>query len=179
MVCNRCKMVVKAELEKLGLTPLSVDLGEVSIKENPSTEEKLQIDARLSTFGFKLLEDKKAQITGQIKSAIVDLVHYNPQPLKVNLSAFLSEKLNLEYNALTSAFSETEEQTIEKYFIAQKVERVKEMITYGELNLSEIAYQLNYSSVAHLSSQFKKVTGVTPSQYKAKTIETRKTLDEI
>lgn len=179
MVCNRCKMVVKAELEKLGFNPVSVELGTVSIKENISPDDKIKISNQLKSFGFELLEDKKTQIAEQIKTSIINLVHYSKEPLKINLSAYLSEQINLEYPQLSSIFSEVENQTIEKYFIAQKIEKAKEMLTYGELTLSEIAYQLNYSSVAHLSAQFKKVSALTPSAYKAETSDKRKTLDEI
>lgn len=179
MVCNRCKMVVKAELEKLGFNPVSVELGEVLLPENISAQEKLKVAEKLSHFGFELIEDRKTQITEQIKTSIINLVHYANAPIKINLSTYLSEQVNLEYPQLSAVFSEIENQTIEKYFITQKVEKAKEMLTYGELTLSEIAYQLNYSSVAHLSAQFKKVTGLTPSAYKAKRSEKRKTLDEI
>jgi len=179
MVCNRCKMVVKAELEKLGFKPLSVELGEATLAENISSEDKINIAERLTHFGFELLADKKTQIAEQIKTAIINLVHYTKEPLKINLSAYLSEQVKMEYTSLSSIFSEIENQTIEKYFIAQKIEKAKEMLTYGELTLSEIAYQLNYSSVAHLSAQFKKVTGITPSVYKAASTDSRKMLDEI
>ena len=179
MVCNRCKMVVEAELEKLGLKPLLVELGEVTLAENISSEDKIKIAERLTHFGFELLADKKTQIAEQIKTAIINLVHYTKEPLKINLSVYLSEQLKLEYTSLSSIFSEMENQTIEKYFIAQKIEKAKEMLTYGELTLSEIAYQLNYSSVAHLSAQFKKVTGITPSVYKTTSTDSRKTLDEV
>ncbi|MFW0714558.1 helix-turn-helix domain-containing protein [Pedobacter sp. N23S346] len=179
MVCNRCKMVVKAELDKLGFNPVSVELGEVVLAENISHEEKLTIAEKLSPFGFELLQDKKTQLAEQIKTSIINLVHYSKEPLKINLSTYLSEELHLEYPQLSSIFSEVENQTIEKYFIAQKIEKAKEMLTYGELTLSEIAFQLNYSSVAHLSAQFKKVTGATPSAYKSVTSGKRKTLDEI
>jgi AraC-like DNA-binding protein len=179
MVCNRCKMVVKAELEKLGFNPISVELGEVSLVEHISADDKLRIAEKLNHFGFELLEDKKTQITEQIKTSIINLVHYVNEPLKINLSTYLSEQLNLEYPQLSTVFSEVENQTIEKYFISQKVEKAKEMLTYGELTVSEIAYKLNYSSVAHLSAQFKKITGFTPSAYKAETSDKRKTLDEI
>ncbi|NII84419.1 MULTISPECIES: helix-turn-helix domain-containing protein [unclassified Pedobacter] len=179
MVCNRCKMVVEAELEKLGLKPLLVELGEVTLAENISSEDKIKIAERLTHFGFELLADKKTQIAEQIKTAIIKLIHYTKEPLKINLSVYLSEQLKLEYTSLSSIFSEMENQTIEKYFIAQKIEKAKEMLTYGELTLSEIAYQLNYSSVAHLSAQFKKVTGITPSVYKTTSTDSRKTLDEV
>ncbi|MFD2285143.1 helix-turn-helix domain-containing protein [Pedobacter petrophilus] len=179
MVCNRCKMVVKAELEQLGFNPVSVKLGEVILSENIFPADKAKIAERLNRFGFELLEDKKTQLVEQVKTSIINLIHYAEEPLKINLSAHLSVQLNIEYHQLSAVFSEAENQTIEKYFIAQKVEKAKEMLTYGELTLSEIAFQLNYSSVAHLSAQFKKVTGLTPSAYKAETSNKRKTLDEI
>lgn len=172
-------MVVKAELEKLGFNPISVELGTVSIKENISANDKLRISDQLKSFGFELLEDKRKQIAEQIKTSIIGLVHYSKEPLKINLSTYLSGQINLEYPQLSTIFSEVENQTIEKFFIAQKIEKAKEMLTYAELTLSEIAYQLNYSSVAHLSTQFKKVSGLTPSVYKTVTSDKRKTLDEI
>ena len=156
-----------------------VELGEVTLAEDITTEDKIKISGQLTHFGFELLEDKKTQIAEQVKTAIINLVHYTKEPLKINLSAYLSEQLKQEYTNLSSIFSEVENQTIEKYFIAQKIEKAKEMLTYGELTLSEIAYQLNYSSVAHLSAQFKKVTGITPSVYKAASTDSRKTLDEV
>lgn len=179
MVCNRCKMVVKAELEKLGFDPVSVELGKVSFVENISFTDKVKIAEKLNQLGFELLKDKKAQIIEQIKTVIINLVHYTKEPLKINLSSFLSERIHLEYPQLSALFSELENQTIAKYFIAQKVEKAKEMLTYRELTLSEIAYQLNYSSVAHLSSQFKQVTGLTPSTYKNLLLANRKSLDEV
>ncbi|KLT64591.1 AraC family transcriptional regulator [Pedobacter sp. BMA] len=177
MVCNRCKMVVKAELQKLGFNPVSVELGRVSLQEGISATDKSKIGDQLNAFGFELLEDKRTQLSEQIKTSIINLVHYSMEPLKINLSAYLSSLLNLEYHQLSTIFSEVENQTIEKYFIAQKIEKAKEMLTYGELTLSEIAFELNYSSVAHLSSQFKKVTGLTPSAYKH--LNDRKPLDEV
>ncbi|MFC4143229.1 helix-turn-helix domain-containing protein [Pedobacter mendelii] len=179
MVCNRCKMVVKAELEKLGFNLVSVELGKVSLAESLSSDDKLKIAEKINYFGFELLEDRKTQVAEQVKTSIINLVHYTKEPLKMNLSSYLSENLSLEYAQISSVFSEVENQTIEKYFIAQKVEKAKEMLTYDELTLSEIAYQLNYSSVAHLSAQFKKVTGLTPSAYKRENLGKRKTLDEV
>ncbi|GGE57701.1 helix-turn-helix protein [Pedobacter psychrotolerans] len=179
MVCDRCKMVVKAELEKLGLNPVSVELGKVVLAENIQADDQLKIAESLSHFGFELLADKKTQLAEQIKTCIINLIHYSKEPLKVNMSTYLSEHIQLEYTQISTIFSEVENQTIEKYFIAQKIEKAKEMLTYGELTLGEIAYQLNYSSVAHLSAQFKKVTTLTPTVYKTLTSDLRKTLDEI
>ncbi len=180
MVCSRCIMVVKTELEKLGLQPLDVQLGEVELAQGANITSSLdQIEAALHKFGFELLTDKKKQLTEQIKTAIIELVHYPAEALKINLSDYLSGRLHLEYAHLSTVFSDTEHNTIEKFFIQQKIEKVKELLTYGEQSLSEIAYLLNYSSVAHLSTQFKKVCGVTPSVYKAGEFSGRKPLDEV
>ena len=173
-------MVVKTELEKLGLQPLDVQLGEVELAQGANVAIPLdQIEQALHKFGFELLTDKKKQLTEQVKIAIIELVHYPAEALKINLSDYLSGRLYLEYAHLSTVFSETEHNTIEKFFIQQKIEKVKELLTYGEQSLSEIAYLLNYSSVAHLSTQFKKVCGVTPSVYKAGQYSGRKPLDEV
>lgn len=180
MVCNRCNMVVELELKKLNLTPLSVTLGEVSIKEDINDSQKQEISNVLLSLGFELIDDKRSRLIEQIKTSIVDLIHYSgDSELKVNLSDFLSEKINHDYNYMSNIFSEVEGTTIEKYLIAQKIERVKELLVYDELTLSEIADQLNYSSVAHLSSQFKKTTGLTPSHFKQIGNEKRKPLDKV
>ncbi len=180
MVCNRCKMVVQTELTKLGLHPIAVQLGVVELAENviEATKQK-ELENTLQRYGFEILLDKKRQIVEQIKTAIIELVHYTKEALKVNLSSYLSEKLVQNYASLSATFSELEGITIEKYFIQQKIEKVKELLTYGEKSLSEIAYFLNYSSVAHLSAQFKKITGETPSSYKIANRQTRKTIDEV
>lgn len=179
MVCNRCKMVVRAELEKLGFEPISLELGEVTLDRDITNEEKAKIDTRLHELGFALIDDKKSTMIERIKTLIVELVHQQNSELKTNLSEYLSSRLHHDYHAMTNLFSEVEGTTIEKYFIAQKIERVKELLVYDELTLSEIAYQLNYSSVAHLSNQFKKVTGLTPSYFKQIREEKRKSLDEV
>jgi AraC-like DNA-binding protein len=180
MVCNRCKMVVQNELSKLGLHPLDVQLGVVKLAENHIDERKEQDLAQtLHQFGFELLTTKESQTLEQIKTAIIELVHYHTGALKVNLSTFLSEKLAVSYASLSNTFSELEGLTIEKYFIQQKIEKVKELLSYNQNSLSEIAYMLNYSSVAHLSAQFKKVTGQTPSAYKMAHHQGRKTIDEV
>jgi len=179
MVCNRCIMVVQAELEKFGLHPRTIQLGEADIAEELSIEEKSNLNHQLQQVGFSIMDDKKSQLIVKIKSLIVELVHQKNSQLKINLSDFLSEKLNHDYKYIASLFSEVEGTTIEKYFIAQKIEKVKELLVYDELSLSEIAYQLNYSSVAHLSSQFKKVTGLTPSYFKNLKTFKRKPLDEV
>ncbi|MFD1601783.1 helix-turn-helix domain-containing protein [Flavobacterium artemisiae] len=166
MVCSRCIMVVKSELEQLGLHPTSVELGEVEIKEEIDENQKEILLKNLQTIGFDLLDDKKTKTIEKIKNLIVDLVHHKNNDLKINLSDYLAENLNQDYNSLSNLFSELENTTIEKYFISQKIEKVKELLIYNELSLSEIADILNYSNVAHLSNQFKKITGFTPTSFK-------------
>lgn len=178
MVCDRCKMAVETVLEKLALTAKRVTLGEVELVQHELSDEKyLALKETLENLGFELLEDKRKALVAQIKASIVALAHYNKEQLKVNLSDYLSEKLAADYATLSSVFSAEEKNTIEHYYIQQKIERAKELLSYGELTLSEIAFQLNYSSVAHLSAQFKKETGLTPSQFKQD--QTRKALDNI
>jgi len=173
-------MAVQTELIKLGLHPVSVHLGVVEIAEETIDPlQSLALAQALQEVGFEVLSDKKKQQVEQIKTVIIELVHYTKDTLNVNLSTYLSKKLALGYASLSATFSEMEGVTIEKYFIQQKIERVKELLTYGEKSLSEIAYLLDYSSVAHLSSQFKKHSGQTPSEYKALQNVKRKTLDEI
>lgn len=179
MVCDRCKMVVKAELEHLGLRPVSVDLGEVELDRELTGEEKQRLVERLQELGFSLIDDRKSRLIEQIKTLIIELVHYRNNELAVNLSDYLKSRVNHDYHYLSNLFSEVEGTTIEKYFIAQKIEKVKELLVYDELSLSEIANQLNYSSVAYLSNQFKKVTGFTPSHYKQIREKKRKSLDEV
>lgn len=166
MVCIRCKMVVKAELEKLGLHYTVVDLGEVDIIEDMSEKQHDQFKEALLKSGLELLDDKKSVLIQKIKNVIVELIHYSEEPLAINFSDHLSQKLNHNYTYLANLFSEVQGTTIEKFIIAHKIERVKELLVYNELNLTEIAYLMHYSSVAHLSAQFKKVTGLTPSHFK-------------
>lgn len=179
MVCNRCIMVVQNELEKLGLHPTYVELGEVMLENELDKAQKDQLEKRLTVLGFELIDDKKSRLIENIKKHIIDLVQVQDGDLKINLSDYLSQKLHHDYNYISSLFSEVEGTTIEKYFIAQKIEKVKELLVYDELSLSEIAYQLNYSSVAHLSNQFKKVTGLTPTHFKNIKDIKRKPLDEV
>ncbi|WP_294963163.1 AraC family transcriptional regulator [uncultured Flavobacterium sp.] len=166
MVCSRCKMVVKSEFEKLGLQPTAVELGEVELNEEISDKQKEILLENLQALGFDLIDDKKTKTVEKIKNLIVDLVHHKNNDLKINLSDYLAENLNQDYNSLSNLFSEIENTTIEKYFISQKIEKVKELLIYNELSLSEIADMLNYSNVAHLSNQFKKITGFTPTSFK-------------
>ncbi len=179
MVCSRCKMVVKSELEKLGLRPLAVDLGEVEIAADLEGYQRQDVHAALQKFGFALLDDKKSVIIERVKNLIVDLVQNKNNQLKTNLSDYLSRELNHDYTYITNLFTQVEGTTIEQYFIAQKIERVKELLVYDEMSLSEISYQLNYSSVSHLSKQFKKVTGLTPSHYKQLKEKKRNPLEEL
>lgn len=178
MVCDRCKTAVSNVFETLDLRIKTITLGEVELDEMELDNEKYQhVKQSLENLGFELIEDKRKMLVTQIKGAVVDLVHYTKESLKVNLSDFLARKLNTDYSSLSSVFSAEENNTIEHYYIQQKIERVKELLSYGELTLSEIAFQLNYSSVAHLSAQFKKETGLTPSQFKQDL--KRKTLDQV
>lgn len=167
MVCDRCKMAVEHELRNLGLTPIKVELGVVCVKEEVDSECRAKIRAGLEALGFELLEDRQQQTVDRIKSLIIELVHYRNNKSGTNLSAYLSEQLGSDYSALSKLFSENTGMTIEKFFILQKTERIKELLFYGEMSLSEIADMMNYSSVAYLSTQFKNITGMTPSQFKA------------
>lgn len=166
MVCIRCQMVVKSELEKLGLHYVDVKLGETNIIENISSEQLDQLDIALRKSGLELMDNKKSILVEKIKSAIIELVHYSEEQIKVNLSDYLSEQLNYDYTYLANLFSEVKGTTIEKYYLAHKIEKVKELIVYDNLSLTEISYRMHYSSVAHLSNQFKKITGLTPSHFK-------------
>ena len=179
MVCIRCKLVVKAELTKLGLHYTTVELGEVEVLENISTEQHDQFKAALLKSGLELMDDKKSVLIQKIKNVIVELVHYSEEPLAINFSDFLSQKLNHDYTYLANLFSEVQGTTIEKFIIAHKIERVKELLVYDELNLTEIAYLMHYSSVAHLSTQFKKVTGLTPSYFKQLKQKRRNMLEDV
>lgn len=179
MVCRRCKMVVASELEKLGIKALSVELGEVELQHPIDAVQKATLSAHLYALGFELIDDKKSKTIERIKNLIIDLVHARNNDLKTNLSQYLSSEIGQEYSALSNLFSEVEGTTIEKYLIAQKIEKVKELLTYDELSLSEIAYQLNYSSVAYLSNQFKKVTGFSPTYFKNLKDRKRKQIENL
>jgi len=179
MVCSRCKMVIRTELENIGLKPLSVELGEVEIQENDISFVKEQLLKKLHSLGFDLIDNKKSKIIEKIKNLIVDLVQNKNNEIKTNLSDYLSENLHQDYSTLSNLFSEVENITIEKYFINQKIEKVKELLTYNELTLSEIAYQLNYSTASHLSNQFKKVTGFSPSYFKQLKDKKRKQIEDL
>jgi len=159
-------MVVKAELTRLGLKHISIELGEAEVSENISAKQLALFKAALLRAGLELMDDKKSLLIQKIKNVIIELVHYTEEPLTVNFSEYLSQKLDHDYTYLANLFSEVQGTTIEKFIITHKIERVKELLVYNELSLTEIAYLMHYSSVAHLSNQFKKVTGLTPSYFK-------------
>lgn len=179
MVCTRCKMVLKSELEKLGLKPISIELGEVEFSETLDNDTLNRIEKSLEPFGFTIIDDKKSRLIEKVKTLIVQLIQELDGELKVNFSDYLTERVHYEYNYISNLFSEVEGTTIEKYYIAQKIEKVKELLMYDELSLSEIAYRLHYSSVAHLSNQFKKVTGFAPSHIKKIKNNKRTPLDKL
>jgi len=179
MVSNRCKMAVKEELKKLGLHFIVVDLGEVDVMENITFDQRQQLKAGLLNSGFELMDDKKSMLIEKIKNVIIEMVHHSDEVIKVNFSIYLSEKLNHDYTYLSNLFSEVQGTTIERFIISHKTERVKELIIYGEHNITEIAWKMGYSSVAHLSSQFKKVTGLSPSHFKNLKDKRRCPIEEI
>lgn len=180
MVCNRCIKVVEEEFEKLGLKIKNISLGEVKIENVLSDKMTAKIRTVLNDNGFELIEDRRMKTIEQIKLLILELIRDEEKITgKLNLSDYLSEKMNADYHYLSTLFSSVENITIEHYFILQKIERAKELLKYGELTLSEIAYQLGYSSVAHLSAQFKKVTGMNANQFKSLTENIRKPLDKV
>lgn len=179
MVCNRCIMVVRSELEKAGFNPLHVGLGEVELEGELSDTEKVSLNKRLAALGFSLIDDKRSRIIEKIKNLITELVYQKNNDLRSNLSDYLSDALRADYSSLSNLFAQIENTTIEHYYIAQKIERVKELLVYDELSLSEIADMLHYSSVSHVSKQFKQVTGLTPTHYKQLKENKRRPLDEL
>lgn len=179
MVSTRCKMVVKDELKKLGLHYIFVEMGVVDIMEDITNEQREQIKEALAKSGLELMDDKKSVLIEKIKNVIIELVHYGDELPKTNFSDYLSQKLNYDYTYMANLFSEVQGITIEKFMISHKIERVKELIIYDELNITEIAWKMNYSSVAHLSNQFKKVTGLTPSHFKQLKNKRRSPIEEI
>lgn len=180
MVCPRCIKAVTETLQKLGIRPLSVTLGTAILPEEPDKDLLSRLDEELKPQGFELLENPHAQLAELIKNAIIELTHYRNDAQRINLSAYLSERFHKDYSTLSKLFSEQTGTTLEKYAIAQKIERAKELLTYGELTLNEIADQLGYSSTAYLSTQFKSMTGMTPGTFKKETArQERKPLDEV
>jgi AraC-like DNA-binding protein len=178
MVSIRCKMLVKTELEKAGLHYTNVELGEAEIEEDISAAQWDELNIALQKSGIELIDNKRSILIEKIKNIIIELVHYSQEPLATNFSEFLSRKLNHDYTYLANLFSETQGSTIEHFMIAHKIERVKELLKYDELNITEIASKMHYSSVGHLSNQFKKITGLTPSYFK-KLKQMRGSLEDI
>jgi AraC-like DNA-binding protein len=179
MVSNRCKMAVKEELKKLGFHFIVVDLGEIEIMETPTLDQWEELRAGLLKSGLELMDDKKAVLIEKIKNVITEMIHYSEEVPKMNYSDFISQKLNYDYTYLSNLFSEVKGITIQQFIIVHKIERAKELLLYDELNLTEISYKLNYSSVAHLSNQFKKITGLSPTHFKLLKDKRRSPLEEI
>ena len=179
MVCNRCKIVVKSELEKLGLHIITVNLGNVEILEESIENQKEKLEKSFQLLGFELLDNKISKTVERIKNLIIDLVHNQNTVLKINLSQYLSQDLLQDYNTISNLFSDVEGTTIEHYYISQKIEKVKELLIYDELSLSQIADKMQYSDVAHLSNQFKKVTGFTPTEFKRSKNNNRIQIEDI
>lgn len=180
MVCGRCIKSVTTIFQQTGVVPESVELGVVKLKEDLSEEQTQQIKAELEAEGFAWIDDQKAKLIDDIKRIIIELVHYSElDEMNKNLSDYLSSKLNRDYHYLGTLFSSIENTTVEQYFILQKIEKVKEWLAYNEFTLSEVAFKLGYSSVAHLSAQFKKVTGFTVSQFRQLKEHHRKPLDKV
>lgn len=179
MVCPRCVMAVRHLLESMAYPVGAVELGSAVIRKSVSAEELAEISSKLQELGFELIQDKRTQITEQIKNSIIELICYQGDEIKLNLSHYLSDRLSYDYSYLSRLFSEKTGITIERYYILQKIEKAKELLLYDELTLNEIALQLHYSSAAHLSAQFKSITGYTPSQFKHLKQQPRKFLDKI
>jgi AraC-like DNA-binding protein len=179
MVCDRCILAIKQQLDSAGIAYNKVNLGEVELDHEPTPQQLDTLNKNLTAIGFELLDDRKEKLVEKIKNIIISLIHRNDDGNNKKLSAILEEKLQMDYHYLSNLFSSTEGITIEKYAIRQRIERVKELLTYNELSLSEIAYQMDYSSVQHLSQQFKKETGLTPSKFRELKENIRKPLDKV
>lgn len=179
MVCPRCIAAVSRILEEFGIPYTSIKLGEVELTSVLSLKEKDSLSLQLQDLGFRLINDRKSQIIEQMKNLVIDKVHYSKDPLNITWADYIRDELHLDYKYVSSLFSSIESITLEHYIIQQKIERIKELIVYDELNLSQIAYQLDYSSVAYLSNQFKKITGMTPTQFKNSIMKNRRSLDQI
>lgn len=179
MVSRRCKMAVKSELEHLGIYHSNVQLGKISLNENVDPKKIIALKIILKKYGFDIIDSKKNILVEKIKTLIIEKINTPDFEMEINFSDYLSKEMNYSYPYLTSIFSEIEANTIEHFIIEHKIERVKAMLEQGEFNLTEIAYELDYSSVAHLSYQFKKITGLTPTNFKTLTIRNRRTLENI
>lgn len=179
MVSNRCKIAVKDELKKLGLHFVMVELGEVEIMENLSDEARERVKTTLSSVGFELIDDKRSVLIERVKNTIIEMIYHSNDVIKIKFSNYLSKKLNYNYTYLANLFSEVQGITIEQFIISHKIEKIKELIIYGELSISEIAWKMNYSSAAHLSNQFKKMVGLPPSHFKQLKEKRRRPIDEV
>ncbi len=179
MVSLRCKMIVREELEKLGLHSVSLELGMVDILEDVTAAQQEQLGIALLKSGLELLEDNKSILIEKIKAVVIEMIHYDDDLPKVNYSDYISEKLQYDYSYLANTFSEVKGITIQQFIIVHKIEKVKELLLYGQLNLTQISYKLHYSSVAHLSNQFKKITGLSPSFYKQMQKKRLKNLEDV
>ncbi|MBJ7882612.1 helix-turn-helix domain-containing protein [Gelidibacter salicanalis] len=179
MVCPRCITAVSYILEQLAIAYVSVNLGEVKLRSSIDVKAKADLSKRLQNAGFSLIDDRKSQLIEQMKTLVVDKIHHSSEELDIKWADYIGDNIHLDYKYLSALFSSVESITFEQFIICQKIERVKELIVYDELTLSEIAFKMNYSSVAYLSNQFKKITGLTPTQFKKSIDKNRKCLDEI
>ncbi len=180
MVCDRCVMAVRNTLKELGLQPMYVKLGEIELMGGPLSASQLEVlDDRLKRLGFERIDDRKSRLIESVKNVIIQHIHHGREQLKTNWSVLISESIHYEYNYLSHLFSSIEGMTIEQYIIRQKIEKVKELLVYDELSLNEIAWKLGYSSVAHLSSQFKRLTGIAPSVFKKQLARQRSAIDKL
>jgi len=179
MVSNRCKMIVKSELEKLGLHYIMLSLGEVEIMETLTDEKQTLLNNGLNEWGLSVMSDKKSIMIEKIKNTIIELIHYTDNQIKINFSDYLSQKLNYDYTYLSNIFKENQGTTIEHFLLAHRIEKAKEFLVYGEFNITEIADKLHFSNVAHLSNQFKKMTGLSPSHYKNLSIKRRNPIENV
>lgn len=180
MVCNRCRGAVKTIAENVGLNPVRIQLGELEIEEETLSPEVIkQLNNSLTKLGFERIDDKKSQMIEKIKNTVINYIYYSDGDFKISWSALITDKLNYEYNYISNLFSSFEGITLEQYIIPQKVEKVKELLSYEELSLNDIAFKLGYNSTAYLNTQFKKVTGMTPGQFRKLTKKTRNSLDKL
>jgi AraC-like DNA-binding protein len=179
MVCSRCIMMVESELEKFGLHPILVELGTATTLENLNKDQEQLLNKKLVALGFEIIDDKKSRVVEKVKNLITDLVYFNDNHFTTNLSDYIVSSIVQDYSHISSVFSQQENTTIEQYYIFQKIERVKELLVYDELSLNEIAFKLHYSSPSHLSKQFKKVTGLTPTCFKNAKEQKRKSLENL
>ncbi len=179
MVSLRCKLLVEEELRQSGIKYFQIDLGVVELEKNITKEQRDQLKSNLQKSGLELLDDKKSILIERIKNVVIEMIHYSEELPKVNYSDHISEKLGYDYTYLSNVFSEAKGITIQQYIIINKIERVKELLLYDELNLTEISYRLHYSSVAHLSNQFRKITGISPSYFRKLKLKRRCNLENL